>query len=96
MIVIAKRTWGVRDILKSYESKGRKAGKPKGSHVVDLADLKKAILLCDACLKGFSPKRHNYFAYRPNQYARGNCDVCRNFSNRILTFLHESLRSRGI
>lgn len=95
MIIIAKRTWGIRDILKSLESKGRKAGKPKGSHIVDLADLKKAILLCDACVKGFNPKKHNYFDYRPNQYARGKCDVCRTLSNRILAFLHESFRNQG-
>ncbi len=88
MLILVKRTWGIRDILKSLEDPGRKKGKPVGSYVDDLAALHKAIVLCSGCRKGFHPKRHGYYQQRELPFVQGNCDACRAFSPNAFLFIY--------
>lgn len=80
MLIIAKRTWGIKDILKSFESKGRKKGKPRGSHIDDFVALRKSIALCGTCRKGFNPKGKQYTTSRKVPICRGACDSCREWN----------------
>lgn len=77
------------DFIKSLEAIGRRKGKPIGSYIIDLADLKKTIVLCSGCVKGFDAKRHGYYRQREYPYVRGNCDACRIFSNDASLFIHQ-------
>lgn len=78
------------DDLKSVEAVGRKIGKPVGSYVIDLADLKKSIALCGSCVSGFDPKAHGYVQHHSIPLFRGECDACRNFSDACIHLCHES------
>lgn len=89
MLVIVKRAWGLRDYLKSLEDPGRKKGKPVGSYIDDLAALRKAIVLCDFCVKGFNAKHYRYHRQTEYPYVRGNCDACRRHSDRASLFMPE-------
>ncbi len=89
-ILIAKK-YTKFDHVKRVEAQGRKRGKPVGSHVIDLADLKKAIVLCVGCVSGFNPKRHHYVQHKTIPYVQGQCDACREFSPRAAMFVHETL-----
>jgi len=79
------------DHMRNAEAQGRKRGKPVGSHVIDLADLKKAIVLCPMCVRGFDVKKHHYVQHRTIPYVQGQCDACRNHSTRAFMFVHETL-----
>ena len=70
--------------------KGRTIGKPAGSYIADLVELKKAIVLCNACVNKFDAKRNHYFRERA-MYVQGNCDACRRFSPQANLCVHESL-----
>lgn len=79
MLVIVKRDWNLRDIAESFEDPGRKKGKPSGSYIDDLVALKKAVILCDGCVRKFSAERAGY--ERPARFStvRAKCDDCREF-----------------
>jgi hypothetical protein len=79
------------DHVKRVESQGRKRGKPIGSHIIDLADLRKAIVLCPMCLSGFNAKKHHYIQHRTIPFVQGQCDACRNQVPRAAMFVHESI-----
>ena len=89
MLILVKSAWTWRDYLKSSEAKGRKVGKPHGSHIDGLAELKKAVVLCDTCEKKF--KRNDYCRQQKYPFVRGDCDACKVFSERAALFMHESL-----
>ena len=89
MIIIARRTWGLRDYLKAAEAKGRRIGKPHGSYIDDLAALKKAIVLCDGCVRRFNHVKHGYYRQREFPFVRGSCDACKQHSERASLFIHE-------
>jgi hypothetical protein len=69
---------------------GRPVGKPAGSYMSDLWELKKAIWLCWECRHKFDFKRHHYF-YEKNLRVNGNCDGCREYRPGAHFFVHESL-----
>lgn len=71
----------IHRLLKAAEDKGRKAGKPAGSHIGDLVDLRKSIVLCPSCTSGFNAKKARYYRQREYAYVQGNCDNCRLFQN---------------
>lgn len=77
LLVIVKRDWGIQDVLKSQEDPGRKKGKPSGSYIDDLVALKKAVILCDLCVRKFNAKKAGY--EKPSRFStvRGKCDDCR-------------------
>lgn len=75
------KNFGPMDHLKAAEAVGRKSGKPVGSYIGDLVDLKKTILLCDSCCKGFNPEANHYIQHKAIAKVRGKCDACREFSN---------------
>lgn len=89
-ILIAKK-YTKFDHVKRVEALGRKRGKPIGSYILDLADLRKAIVLCRHCVSGFEPKKHHYVQHRTVPFVQGNCDACRNFDQRAAMFVHESI-----
>ncbi len=84
------RKYSKQEKLQAVEAIGRHKGKPVGSYVVDLADLKKSIFLCSSCVSGFDPKAHRYEQHRSIPRARGECHACRNFDLQCIHFCHES------
>lgn len=66
--------------VKLVEYGGRKEGKPSGSHMDDLVQLQKAIILCFSCFHRFGdPKKKGYYKDTRFGYATGKCDDCRQF-----------------
>lgn len=84
------KTFTKSDKIKSVEARGRHVGKPVGSYVIDLADLKKSIALCSGCVSGFDPKPHHYEQHKSIPRFRGKCDACREFDNACIHFCHET------
>ncbi len=78
------KTLTVNDHIKSVEAKGRHVGKPVGSYVIDLADLKKTIALCSGCVSGFDPKAHHYTQHNSIPRFRGDCDACDKFDLQLI------------
>lgn len=72
------------------EAPGRKVGCAPGTHIDDMIQLRKSIVLCDTCSYRFSPKRVKY--YRDEIYGArvlSPCDGCREYSQRGQLFLPE-------
>lgn len=91
-ILIRRKSWSPGERLKAMEAPGRKAGKPHGAFVAgDLAELKKAIILCDACHHKFDWKRAGYYpVYKYEKTpVMGNCDACRVMCQDARLFLYE-------
>ena len=78
------------DHLKNAESTGRKRGLV-GSHILDLADLKKVIVLCEFCRRGFNLRQNHYQQHKTIPFVQGQCDACKNHFARAYMFAHESL-----
>ena len=87
-----------RQVWKGYapnrvlpEHPGRKAGQLAGTWVSDLAERRKAIVLCDTpCQSKFYYKRAGY--YRDGRYgarAVATCDGCKQFTTRGQLYLPE-------
>jgi hypothetical protein len=89
LIILVKKAWGLKDILKSTEDPGRKKGKPIGSYIDDLVGLQKSIVLCEMCERKFDFKRHHYAKPRGVPCWQGDCDACREFSPRAAFFIYE-------
>ncbi|GMR03350.1 MAG: hypothetical protein BMS9Abin21_185 [Thermodesulfovibrionia bacterium] len=91
--ILIKKHYTSKDYTRNALSTGKRMGKPVGSYIVDLADLKKPIVLCSSCLSGFNPKAHHYerWNYRNVHYVSSTCDACKEQSNRAHMFVHETL-----
>jgi hypothetical protein len=84
-----EKSWTKAERLKAYEHPGRKHGKPHGSFVIDLADLRKAVLLCSACASKFDYKRHRFRLETEFRYNLGNCDACKVFDSYCSMYIAE-------
>lgn len=82
---------------KRFQFLGRKLGKPKGTYLDDLVQLKKAIVLCELCWRQFDrmAKRVHYF-HENRIPVGGKCDSCRSFDPAGHLFMPEQhLFTRG-
>lgn len=86
-------SWTRKDLLKSMEHDGRRHGKPHGSYVVDLADLRKMILLCPLCNAKFDWKRHRFRHEKEFRYVIGNCDACKTLDMHCSMYIAEEIYS---
>lgn len=97
-ILVKRKDWTPADRLKAMEAPGRKAGRSHGGFVAgDLAELKKAIILCEACQHKFDCKRHGYYSVWKYEKTpvMGNCDACRVMCTEARLFLEESTVPRA-
>ena len=69
----------------------RPFGKPEGSWVADLVDLKKAIVLCQNCKHKFDHEASKYYMDRKFPYVLGTCAGCRSIAYQGRLYIHESL-----
>ena len=67
---------------------GRKPGRLPGGHVMDLADLMKAIVLCADCVRKFHSAKAGYVTKRNLPFVRTHCDGCKTFSTAHLLVHH--------
>ena len=65
-----------------------------GSHILDLAAVGKAILLCDFCNPKFVPKGVGYVKWWGHGPVTGQCDGCRQFSVYAHAFIPEQLKAQ--
>ena len=77
-----KEYWNPKRLLDSGESPGRRSGQLPGSHVLDRADLKKALTLCDSCLPKFDSKTAGYVTKKNLPLVQGRCDGCQDMTSR--------------
>ena len=71
------------------EAPGRALGKPHGSYIDDLVQLRKVVLLCWKCMPRFYYKRAHY--YKDEVFPRycGSCDACREHTEQGKAFFPE-------
>jgi hypothetical protein len=75
--LLIKRTYTQADLVKTREHPGRRHGKPHGSYVIDLADLRKVVILCPACNSKFDWKRHHFRKEKEFPCVVSKCDACK-------------------
>jgi hypothetical protein len=93
LILVPKKQWTKRQILKSYEDPGKPRGRSKGSYIAgDLSECKQTILLCSHCKHAFDWKRHHYYPVTlyDKIHARGKCDGCKTHGDRQWFYVHEN------
>lgn len=74
--LLIRKKFTKKDHLRSLEADPRRHGKPHGSYVVDLADLRKTVLLCPMCNSKFDWKRHRFRKEKEFPYVMAKCDAC--------------------
>ena len=79
-IVRGKQFWTPFRTLMASEDTGRAQGRLPGGHVMDLSDMRKAILLCPDCIRKFPAKRSEYVTKKNLPVVRGKCDGCRGYT----------------
>jgi len=82
-------SWTQKELNDAMLHPGRRHGKPHGSWVLDLADLRKMILLCPACNSKFDYKRHRFRMEKEFRYVIGNCDACRTLDTHCSMYIAE-------
>lgn len=87
---------------RSLQSPGRPVGKPEGTWVTDLAELRQTVLLCGACDSKFKPAHPRYGYFRDRKWKRlyggvgGVCDGCRTpYPAGLQLYVHESHLGNG-
>lgn len=87
MLILVKRAWGIRDILKSFEDPGRRKGKTKGTHLDEAVALRQSVALCALCKSGFTTRGKDYVASKKFPFVSGKCDACKEFDGRLFLYM---------
>ena len=74
--LLLRKQYTKQDHLRRLEADPRRHGKPHGSYVVDLADLRKTVLLSPACNHKFDWKRHRFRKEKEFPCVMAKCDAC--------------------
>ena len=89
--LLIRKQYTKQDHARRMEADPRRHGKPHGSYVVDLADLRKMVLLCPACVHKFDYKRHKFRKEKEFPYVNGKCDACLVFDTYCSMFIAEEI-----
>jgi len=79
--------WTPRLRFLAGQSAGRPSGRLPASHVDDLVQLRKAIMLCRDCVGKFLAEKAGYVAKKNLPFARGRCDHCQHYVERARMFV---------
>jgi len=88
--ILIRKKYTALDHAERVKAQGRRLGKPIGSHIIDLVDLKKAIVLCPNCQFGFNPKFHKYHKWTKTTFIMGECDACKQYANQAFMFIPDN------
>ena len=94
LLYLPKQSWTRRDVMKAMEDPGWKSKRVPGAYIAgDLVENQKCILLCGTCKHGFDWKKHHYYSYAKHDhvYGTGRCDKCKQETNKLFIYMHESL-----
>lgn len=95
MEIIVKKDFTATDIrearLKAAAFKRSKATSA-ATNVLDFADLKKTVVLCNDHFRAFrsTARKNDYYEQREYPFVMGNCDYCQVFGQSQM-FIHESV-----
>lgn len=95
MDIVVKKDFSEADIkratLKAAEFRPSKATSG-ATNVLDTADLRKTVILCEDHFRAFRPqaRRDGYYEQREYPFVMGNCDYCKVFG-RSQAYIHESV-----
>ncbi len=70
---------------------GRPMGRPHGTHIGDMVELRKVILLCWRCTPHFHYKKGKYYKDEVFTHTTGRCDACKSFEPRAQAYYPEEL-----
>jgi hypothetical protein len=93
--IVVKKDFSVTDIkqacLKAAAFRPSKATSG-ATNVLDQADLRKTVILCEDHFRAFRPqaKRDGYYEQREYPFVMGNCDYCKVFG-RSQAYIHETV-----
>ena len=90
-VLKGKDYWTGPRRLAAVASTGRGSGRLPGGYVADLADLKKALILCSYCVPKFNAARAGYVTRANLPLVTGKCDGCNNFGSDQHFLIHHSL-----
>ena len=88
-ILVPKKHWTMRELMKSDEAPPKTRGRTAGGWIADIAALKKVILLCPGCTHKFNPGRVNYRKEKEFPVCQGTCDGCSTFDTRCSWYIYE-------
>lgn len=71
------------------QAPGRRMGKPHGTYIDDLVELRKVIVLCWRCQPRFYYKRGDYYKDELYTHVVGDCDACKTFDPRAQIYIPE-------
>lgn len=83
--------WTPRRRLEAGAAQGRRPGRLPGGHVMDLAELFKAIILCPDCVGKFPAARCGYVQKRNLPVVRGRCDGCSGYTPQGTLLVHHQM-----
>lgn len=86
-----KQFWTPQRRLAAGVAKGRGKGRLAGGHVLDRADLRKAITLCRDCIQKFNQAAAGYVTKTNLPFVQGRCDGCQTFTTRGHFLVHHTL-----
>jgi hypothetical protein len=95
LIKHSEKSWSKKELDKRCLHPGRKQGKPHGSFVIDLADLRKMVLLCPGCNNKFDYKRHKFRKEKEFPEVIGKCDACRTIDMYCSMYIAEELYTQA-
>lgn len=84
------KPWTEQRIARESEDPGRSARTLAGSHIADLAALKKAIILCDGCARKQGAAPNGYVTNSRIPFCGGKCDGCREIGMDRRLFIHHT------
>ena len=86
--LLVPRQWTKADRLQASEDRGRHWKRVPGGYIGDLADLRKAIVLCSFCAHKFNHRQPKYRKETDFQ-AVGRCDGCKAHDIRCTLYVAE-------
>ena len=86
-----KQFWTPPRRLMSGVAKGRGKGRLAGGHVLDRADLLKALILCRDCLPKFDQTKAGYVTKANLPIVTAKCDGCQQWTGRGHLLVHHTL-----
>jgi hypothetical protein len=88
-ILIPKKNWKPREIVKSQEAPGKPKRMMAGSWIHDLCASRKVICLCSFCTHKFNPGRLGYIKEKNFPVVQAKCDGCSAFDQRCIAYFWE-------
>ena len=88
-IIIPRKDWKPKDVVKGMEHPGKSVKRVAGGWIHDLCASRKVICLCTSCTHKFNPGRLGYIREKDFPVVQAKCDGCNTFDSRATAYFFE-------